>query len=114
VAWETRGGRRFFYTAVKRDGRTIKTFVGGGAVGEVAAGLVAESRRVRADQAAALEAERARLSAPDRAVAALDRACALAVEAALTAAGYHRCSYKWRRRHVRGTGPPDDRHARRG
>lgn len=103
MAWETRGHCRFFYISRRQDGRVIKDYAGRGAIGEVAAGLVAEARRKRADEAAALDAEKARLEGPDRAMANLDRACVLAIEATLTAAGFQRFDYKWRRRHVRRT-----------
>jgi hypothetical protein len=114
VSWELRKGRRVYYSAEKRDGRVVKVHIGRGAVGEVAAGLVAEARRRRADEAAALEAEKVRLAVPDRAMAALDEACGLAIEASLTAVGFHRFDYKWRRRHVRKTGPDDTGVNRRG
>jgi hypothetical protein len=114
MAWENRGRGRYFYLNRRREGRVVKTYYGPGAIGEVAAGLLDEARRKRADQAAELKAMQARFAAPDRAMSALDEVCALAVEAALTAAGYHRCSYKWRRKHVRRTRPGNDSHAWRG
>jgi hypothetical protein len=104
LALEFRGRRRrhaYYYSAAKRDGKVIKTYHGGGAVGGLAAGIFAASRQRRAQQAAALTAERARLEPADRAMAALDRACRLMVEAVLTADGYHKHDYHWRRRRVR-------------
>ena len=100
MAWELRGGRRYYYSSTRRSGRSIKAYVGHGAAGALAAALVAEGIRRRADRALALVAERARLASPERALAALDRACRLAIEAELAAAGYHNYDYRWRRRHV--------------
>src|SRR5450432_3066636 len=105
MSWESRKRGRFYYRAVKQGGKVEKTYIGAGAAGQAAAALVAEAKQRRADQAAALEAEKARLATPVRAMAELDRACSLAIEASLTAAGYHKFDYKWRRRHVPRSNP---------
>jgi hypothetical protein len=107
MAWESRGRGRYYYISRREDGRVVKDYIGRGATGAIAAGLMAEARRKRADEAATLAAERARLAGPERAMAELNRACGLAIEATLTAEGFHRCCYKWRRRHVRKSGPGD-------
>ena len=100
MSWERRKTGWFYYRAVKRHGKVEKTYIGAGAVGKAAAALVAEARWRRADEATALAAERDRLAGPLDAMAALDRACSRAIEAALTAAGYHSVDYKWRRKRV--------------
>jgi hypothetical protein len=109
MSWENRKNGRFYYRAVKRNGRVIKKYVGCGAVGEVAAALVARARQERADESATLLAEQARLAIPERTLVELDRACSQAIEASLTAAGYHRVDYKWRRRYVPKSRSSDDR-----
>ena len=107
MAWEKRGARRYYYSNRRVDGLVVRTYHGTGAVGELAAGLIEGARRARAEMAGALAAERARLGPPDLAMKDLDRACNLMTEAALTAAGYHRHDYRWRRRR----GPAQDRGA---
>jgi hypothetical protein len=98
MAWETRKGGRYFYRAVKKDGRVIKTYIGRGLPAEIAAGHLTQARERRLDQEAAYQAERARLALPTQALADLDAACSLMVEATLTAAGFHKVDSKWRRK----------------
>jgi hypothetical protein len=103
MAWERRGSRRFYYTAVRRDGRVAKRCLGAGAVAELTAALHAQARRDRAAAAAALRAEAKRLAELDRRGRDLDRLCARLVEAHLLLAGFHRPNYgPWRRRRGRG------------
>ncbi len=102
MSWERRGARSYFYRVERRDGKLVKSYVGKGAVGEIAARLVANSRRRRVEQAATLAAERALLAVPDAASVAFDSACELMVAATLTAAGFPRSSHQpWRRRRER-------------
>jgi hypothetical protein len=104
MAWETRGrnGRRYYYSARWSDGRTVKNYFGRGAPAELAAGLDADARRLRAAEGEALQAERSRLEPAERAMRALDAACELLLDETLTAAGYHRQNYSaWRRRRAR-------------
>jgi hypothetical protein len=108
VAWESRKSGRYFYTALYRDGRTIKRYVGRGAAGELAARLDAESRRRRREEEAALRAERDRLGPALRSARELDALCDLFLVARLTSAGFHRANHgPWRRR--RGGAPAADR-----
>jgi hypothetical protein len=97
MAWERRGGRRFFYRAVRRGGRVVKEYYGSGPTAEVAERLLAEARRGREAEAAAVRAERRRYEPLDRVAGELDAACRRLTEAALLAAGYRRAHYQWRR-----------------
>ena len=101
MAWESRGGSRYYYTSRRCGGKVAKFYHGKGAFGEAAAGMVAEARRKRADRAAALADERARLAPALRAMDSLDEACRLMVEATMVLGGYHRHDYHWRRRRAR-------------
>lgn len=106
MPWEKRCRGRYYYTNLRRGNRAIKVYHGTGAMGELAAALADEARRKRADQAESLKVEQARLARPTSALKALDDACRLMVETMLTAGGYHRHCYSWRRRHVRVDKPP--------
>ncbi len=101
MAWESRGGHRYFYGAEKVDGRVVKTYVGRGTVGRIAERKVEEARQSRLQHAAAFESERSRLSNPEPSLDQLEAACDLMVEVSLRIAGYHRVDHKWRKRRVR-------------
>ena len=101
MAWESRGGDRYFYRAEKVDGRVVKTYVGRGLVGRIAERKVEEGRRRRLEAAAAFKAEQTRLITPERALAQHEAACKLMLEVNLRLAGYHRVDHKWRKRRVR-------------
>jgi hypothetical protein len=99
---DRRGDRTYLYSSEWRDGRSVRTYLGTGAVGEAAAAEVEAQRldqRRRREALAKLERrhrEALRLADGSR------RACELLVTAELTAAGYHRPAHKpWRRRRVR-------------
>ena len=101
MAWESRGGHRYFYGAEKVDGHVVKTYVGRGTVGRIAERKVEEARQRRFKHAAAFEAEQMRLATPERSLDQLEAACHLMVEVSLRIAGYHRVDYKWRKRRDR-------------
>jgi hypothetical protein len=102
MAWERRGSRHYFYTAVRRGDRVVKRYLGAGAAAEATAWLRDRARRDRAAAAEALRAEDARLAELDRRGRDLDRLCARLVEAHLLLAGFHRPNYgSWRRRRGR-------------
>jgi signal transduction histidine kinase len=62
MAWESRGGTRFFYSS-RRRGKTVeKVYHGKGDLGELAAGLIDRSRRKQVEQRKALASEQARLA----------------------------------------------------
>ena len=104
MAWETRGGRPYFYHSAKVDGRVVKAYVGTGPVAELAAKLEALDRRRRREAAEALKADRARVAPAEAASAALDALAEALVAAALTAAGFHRHNHgPWRRRRAART-----------
>jgi hypothetical protein len=60
MAWETRGRGCYFYSRRRRGATVDKVYHGKGFIGELAAGVIARSRRKRADRAQALAAEKAR------------------------------------------------------
>jgi hypothetical protein len=99
--WQSRGGRTYFYQSIRHGGRVTKRYLGAGPVAEQAARLIAEARRAREADLAALR-DRARSFGPvDRALDELDTPCRQLTEAALGAAGYSRRHYEWKRIHDR-------------
>lgn len=96
MAWETRGGRRYYYRKVRRDGRVFSVYEGGGLAGTLSEAREAERRETKAEERERLRRDMAR---EDRIDALIDRAWLIAKEAeraALEAAGYHRHSREWR------------------
>jgi hypothetical protein len=96
MAWETRGGRRYYYRKVWKDGRCFSVYEGGGPLAELKAGRDEESRETA--QRRVLDT-RAALAALDAVDAMIDRdwqTAKAAAEATLEAAGYHRHKRQWR------------------
>ncbi len=105
MAWETRGGRRYYYRKVWKDGRCFSVYEGGGLGAEFVAERAATERATVANTAQTHRTEMARQDAID---AQIDQSWALvsaATEAALEAAGYHRHKRQWRlKRNARDAG----------
>jgi hypothetical protein len=53
MSWETPGGRRYYFTAKKVNGRVVKRYVGAGDLAGAMAGLEALDRERRQEQRAA-------------------------------------------------------------
>jgi hypothetical protein len=97
MAWEVRGGRRYYTRSRKAGGRVVRTYVGAGAAGELAAAADALRRANRRAAAQAVRAERERLEEAARPLRELGRLCGLLVHAALAREGFHRHGGEWRR-----------------
>jgi hypothetical protein len=98
MAWEMRGGRRYYYRKVWKDGRCFSVYEGGGPLAELKAGRDEETREKA--QRVSLDAG-AELAALDAVDAMIDREwlnVKAAAEAALEDAGYHRHKRQWRLR----------------
>jgi hypothetical protein len=96
MGWD-KGGR--YYTRSRREGgRVVREYLGGGAIGELAAQLDAIGWAKReADRAA--RAEREEVKALDAPLNELDGLADLLVRAALVAAGFHQHHRgNWRKR----------------
>ncbi len=99
MAWETRGGKRYYYRARKEDGRVVKEYVGTGPSAEIAALQDRSVREERATTARARRAEQDRLEAIDSEVTDIDHAIEAVTQVNLLLAGYHRHHRgAWRRR----------------
>jgi hypothetical protein len=94
MAWEKRGGRRYFYAARRVGPRVVKTYFGRGKCADLASRIDVDDRRRRDLDAAALAVETARARAAEEAAALLETTVTLLIEATLLGAGY--------RRHPRG------------
>ena len=99
MGWDRKNGRGYYSRSRKVNGRVVRTYVGAGAAGELAA--AADALR-RADRRAAMEARRAEQASWRAALAPLmelSRVADLMARAALLAAGYHRHSRSsWRKK----------------
>ncbi len=97
MAWEERGGGRYYYRTHWVNGRPVKEYVGGGLVGR----LSAEADRIKRERAEAEKArhrrELERLEALAAPVLELSEAAEILARAPLIAAGFHRHKGEWRR-----------------
>jgi hypothetical protein len=98
MAWEERGGRRYYYRKVWKDGRCFSVYEGGGLVGERAAERVEDERDAQARRRGAERDALAAFDAVDGAIQCQWAAIREAVAAELESAGYHRHKRQWRRR----------------
>jgi hypothetical protein len=102
MAWEQKGGCRFYTRSRRVNGRVKREYLGTGTTAELAA-FEDEQRRRRAVEArAALEREQSIFAVAAAPQQALDRVADGLMAAALEEAGYHRHDRgHWRKRRVR-------------
>lgn len=99
MGWETRRGRRYYYTGRRQGGRVVKQYLGSGEFAEALAGIDDLDRQRRQLEADAKRAERDELQAIDDQVRTLGRLADALAHAALLLAGYHRHDRgEWRKR----------------
>jgi hypothetical protein len=107
MGWEERErGRQPYYTRSRKvNGKVIREYVGGGALGEFAAWVDVEERRRREEEAAAWREERERLETLAGLIDELYEDIEIVVRSALLAAGFRRHKRsEWRRQRDPGTG----------
>ena len=109
MSWEK--DKRYYTRSRRVNGRIVREYIGGGTVGEIAAGrdLIARWEREEAAEERRRERERLReLEALNADLEEFFEAVEVLAQAALVAAGYHRHDRgEWRRRRERkepGTG----------
>jgi hypothetical protein len=103
VAWERRGGRRYYYRSVRRGGRVMKEYVGSGGLAEATARLDEQDRKRQEVEAQARQEEVRRMESLEAPIRELCEATETLVRAALIAAGYRQHNRgEWRLR--RGDG----------
>jgi hypothetical protein len=98
--WERRERGGLYYTRSRRvNGQVVREYVGSGLLGQLAARLDAEERRLREEEQARRREERERLDALVASVEELCEASDLLVKAVLLASGYHQHKRgEWRKR----------------
>jgi hypothetical protein len=97
VAWEERGGRRYYYRSVRDGGRVRKEYVGAGYFAELSA---RSDEIVRARRESKRCEDRDELERLEDLVAPaweVREAAAVLARASLVAAGYHRHKGEYRR-----------------
>ena len=99
MGFERRGGGSYYYRKVRRDGRVVSEYLGGGLPAWVKAWVVAIEREKSLARREAWEASRARLDEGEAEAIALFDAVEAVAREALVAAGYH-CHKRgeWRKR----------------
>jgi hypothetical protein len=97
VAWEERGGGRYYYRTRWVNGRPVKEYVGGGLAGRLASESDRIDRERREARALEEKREREKLEALAAPVLELSEAAEILARAHLIAAGFHRHKGEWRR-----------------
>jgi len=98
--WERRKRGGLYYTRSRKvDGRVVREYVGGGVLGEIAARMDADERRLREVEAALWIEEREGMETLDRLTEELYEAVEVLAQAVLVAAGYRQHKRgEWRKR----------------
>lgn len=97
MAWEERGGGRYYYRTRWVNGRPVKEYVGGGLAGWLASEADRIDRERREARALEERREREKLEALAAPVLELSEAAEILARAHLIAAGFHRHKGEWRR-----------------
>ena len=98
--WERRERGGLYYTRSRKEGgKVVREYVGGGILGELAARMDAEERRLREEEKASRREERERLDALAAPIEELCEAAEVIARAALIASGYHQHNRgEWRKK----------------
>jgi hypothetical protein len=106
---EQRGEKQYYYRHAWIDGRSVRSYVGAGEVGEKAATADALRRIEKAIEVRQQRQEQERRAAAEAPLARLCEQMDLLVQAALLAAGFHRHDRgEWRRKRERRTQVSED------
>ena len=97
MAWEK---GRYYTRSRKVNGRVIREYIGGGAVGELAAQLDVIERERREYEREAWRVEREGIEEFDETIAKVCQMADMIARAAMLAAGFHHHRGEWRRRRV--------------
>ena len=97
MAWETRGGKLYYYRSVRDGERVRKEYIGTGEFAEALAHSDETIRLIRKLERDEGREELEQLEALAAPVWAMDEAAEVLARAALVASGYHRHRGEWRR-----------------
>jgi hypothetical protein len=101
VAWENRGGSRYYTRSRKVNGRVIREYVGGGLPGLLAEQEDDERRQRRAEARARRQRDQDAFAAASQSHEELSRVADALIRATLISAGYHQHDRgQWRKRRV--------------
>lgn len=96
MAWEERGGKRYYYRKVRKGGRVFSVYEGGGIGGEIAAAQDVGEREKKTQTRAELQREMAAQDRIDNLIGESERIAQDAARRALEAVGYHQHKRQWR------------------
>jgi hypothetical protein len=98
--WERRERGGLYYTRTRKEGgRVVREYVGGGVLGELAARMDAEERRLREEEKESRREERERLDVLAAPIEELCKAAEVIARAVLLASGYHQHNRgEWRKK----------------
>lgn len=101
MAWERRGGRRFYYRKARVGGRVVSEYIGAGVLASTLAELDGLEREIRKRKRRAERGEREAEADSDREFSAFYGRIETLYHAAMIAAGYHRPARgPWRKRRM--------------
>lgn len=98
MGWETRKGRRYFYSKQRIGGRVVSLYLGRGQDAHIADRLSALRGEAAKQRKARNDAELEALLADDRATDDLFEAASELMKAELLAEGFHQHDRTWRRK----------------
>jgi hypothetical protein len=102
MSWEQRGKKRYFYRNVWQNDRPVRTYLGTGAIAELAATAEALQRVQREKESWQWRQEQERRDAAEALLIELYEQSDLLVRAVLVTAGYHQHDRgAWRRKRER-------------
>ena len=96
MAWEERGGKRYYYRKIRKGGQVFSVYEGGGIGGEIAAAQDAGERATKTQTREELRAEMVKQDRIDNLIGESERIAQDAARHALEAAGFHRHNRQWR------------------
>ena len=97
MGWEERRGRPYYYRSVREGKRVRKEYVGGGALGQLAAQLDELKRLQSKEEEASWREEWDRLQRSAEFLRELEEAAEILSQAQLLADGFHKHKGEWRR-----------------
>ena len=97
MAWETRGGNRYYYRKRKVNGKVVSEYVGKGPVAQEIASMDLAERRERNRELDAIKKERSELELLERQAMQSISATKRMVESFLILVGCHKHKGQWRR-----------------
>jgi hypothetical protein len=102
MGWQKRDGRRYYYLAIRENGRQKNLYLGKGSPAELAAAKLEQAKASRDRVLAELRTMQQELRSLDLLIDTVDQGAAGLLEATLLGQGYYRDDRRWRgARHVR-------------